>query len=128
MPSRRFTAADEAALLQIPGITRAVELFAVGDNLNGRREWYQQLEQQDKETRHAMAYLAQRLGKLFLAIQTANGAQARDDLTLRFPTAYGPSFDDVALRHNIDGSLLRAITRQESAFQVKAKSAPALSA
>ena len=122
MPNRRFTAADEAALLQIPGITRAVELFAVGDNLNGRREWYQQLEQQDKETRHAMAYLAQRLGKLFLAIQTANGAQARDDLTLRFPTAYGPSFDDVALRHNIDGSLLRAITRQESAFQVKAKS------
>ena len=122
MPTRAFTAQDEAALLQIPGIARAVELFAVGDNLNGRREWYQQLEQQDKETRHAMAYLAQRLGKLFLAIQTANGAQARDDLTLRFPTAYGPSFDDVALRHNIDGSLLRAITRQESAFQVKAKS------
>ena len=61
----------------------------MGDNLNGRCEWYQQLEQQDKETRHAMAHLAQRLGKLFLAIQTANGAQARDDLTLRFPTAYG---------------------------------------
>ncbi len=122
MPNRRFSAADEAALLQIPGIARAVELFAVGDNLNGRREWYQQVEQQDKETQHAMAYLAQRLGKLFLAIQTANGAQARDDLTLRFPTAFGPSFDDVALRHSIDGNLLRAITRQESAFQVKAKS------
>ena len=63
MPNRRFTAADEAALLQIPGIARAVELFAVGDNLNGRREWYQQVEQQDKETQHAMAYLAQRLGQ-----------------------------------------------------------------
>ena len=122
MPTRAFTAQDEAKLLQIPGVARAVELFAVGDNLNARREWYQQLELQDKETQHDMAYLAQRLGKLFLAIQTANGAQARDDLTLRFPTAYAPSFDDVALRHNIDGSLLRAITRQESAFQVKAKS------
>lgn len=122
MPTRAFTAEDEAALLQIPGIARAVELFAVGDDLNARREWYQQLGQQDNETQHEMAYLAQRLGKLFLAIQTANAAQARDDLTLRFPAAYGPSFDDVALRHNIDGSLLRAITRQESAFQVKAKS------
>ncbi len=122
MPAQAFTAADEAKLLQIPGIARAVELFAVGDSLNARREWYQQLERQDKETRHEMAYLAQRLGQLFLAIQTANGAQARDDLSLRFPTAYGPSFDDVALRHNIDSSLLRAITRQESAFQVKAKS------
>jgi soluble lytic murein transglycosylase len=122
MPTRAFTAEHEAKLLQIPGIARAVELFAVGDNLNGRREWYQQLERQDKETQHAMAYLAQRLGRLFLTIQTANGAQARDDLALRFPAAYGPSFDDVALRHSIDSSLLRAITRQESAFQVKAKS------
>lgn len=122
MPTRAFTAEHEAELLQIPGIARAVELFAVGDTLNGRREWYQQLKRQDKETQHAMAYLARRLGKLFLTIQTANGAQARDDLALRFPAAYGPSFDDVALRHDIDSSLLRAITRQESAFQVKAKS------
>lgn len=121
-PPRQLTLKEEARLLAIPGIARAVELFAVGDDLNARREWYRMIEQQDQNTQQAMAYLAQRMGKLFLAIQTANRADARNDLTLRFPSAYAVAYQEASLRHSIDPYLLQAITRQESAFQVKAKS------
>ena len=121
-PPRQLTRKEEARLLAIPGIARAVELFAVGDDLNARREWYRMIEQQDQNTQQAMAYLAQRMGKLFLAIQTANRADARNDLTLRFPSAYAVAYQEASLRHSIDPYLLQAITRQESAFQVKAKS------
>lgn len=121
-PPKQLTRENEARLLAIPGIARAVELFAVGDDLNARREWYRMIEQQDQNTQQAMAYLAQRMGKLFLAIQTANRADARNDLTLRFPSAYAVAYQQASLRHSIDPYLLQAITRQESAFQVKAKS------
>lgn len=121
-PPKQLTREDEARLLAIPGIARAVELFAVGDDLNARREWYRMIEEQDQNTQHEMAYLAQRMGKLFLAIQTANRADARNDLTLRFPSAYAVAYQETSLRHNIDPYLLQAITRQESAFQVEAKS------
>ena len=121
-PPRQLTRKNETRLLAIPGIARAVELFAVGDDLNARREWYRTIEQQDQNTQHEMAYLAQRMGKLFLAIQTANRADARNDLTLRFPSAYAVAYQEASLRQSIEPFLLQAITRQESAFQVKAKS------
>lgn len=121
-PAQSFSHADEMRLLAIPGIVRAVELFAVGDSLNARREWYRITEMQDASTLHQMAYLAQRMGKLFLAIQTANRADARDDLTLRFPTAYAVAFQEASLRHGVEPYLLQAVTRQESAFQVRVKS------
>ena len=43
-PPRQLTRKNEARLLAIPGIARAVELFAVGDDLNARREWYRTIE------------------------------------------------------------------------------------
>ncbi len=122
MQEHPFGAAEENALMQIPGVARAVELFAVGDDLNGRREWYRALANHDQAVQHDMAHLAQRIGRLFLAIQTANSAGVRDDLQIRFPDAYGSVFDAAALRHGVDGNLLRAIARQESAFQPKAQS------
>ena len=121
-PAKPLSQADEMRLLAIPGIARAIELFAVGDSLNARREWYRMTEVQDASTLHQMAYLAQRMGKLFLAIQTANRADARDDLTLRFPTAYAVAYQEAALRHGVEPYLLQAVTRQESAFQVRVKS------
>lgn len=122
MPAHHLSVEDQAALMQIPGIARAVELFATGDDLNGKREWHRQLENQEPEIQHQMAHLAQRIGRLYLAIQTANRAGVRDDLTLRFPEAFGSIFNAAALRHGVEGNLLRAIARQESAFQAKAKS------
>lgn len=120
MSTHQLTLEAQEQLLQIPGIARAVELFATGDDVNGRREWYRQLADQDQDIQHYMAHLAQRIGRLYLAIQTANNAGARDDLSLRFPEAFGPLFNAAALRHGVDSNLLRAIARQESAFQTKA--------
>ena len=94
-PAKPLSQADELRLLAIPGIARAIELFAVGDSLNARREWYRMTEMQDASTLHQMAYLAQRMGKLFLAIQTANRANARE----RFDAAFSNR-----LRRGLSGS------------------------
>lgn len=122
MPAHQLSHDAQEKLMQIPGIARAVELFATGDDLNGRREWYRQLAEQDQDAQHHMAHLAQRIGRLYLAIQTANNAGVRDDLELRFPEAFSPLFNAAALRHSVNDNTLRAIARQESAFQTKATS------
>ncbi len=98
-------------------VLRAVELFAVGDDLNGRREWYQAKKTMTPAELQQLAHLAQKMGRLFLAIQTANSAEAFDDLALRFPLAFSPLFDEASHKNNTPSSLLRAIARQESAFQ-----------
>ena len=98
-------------------VLRAVELFAVGDDLNGRREWYQAKKTMTREELQQLAHRALKMGRLFLAIQTANSAEAFDDLTLRFPLAFSPLFDEAGHKNNTPSSLLRAIARQESAFQ-----------
>lgn len=98
-------------------VARALELFAVGDDLNGRREWYQAKKTMTPTELQQLAHLALKMGRLFLAIQTANSAEAFDDLTLRFPLAFSPLFDEASHKNNTQSSLLRAIARQESAFQ-----------
>jgi soluble lytic murein transglycosylase len=98
-------------------VMRAVELFAVGDDLNGRREWYQAKKTMTPAELQQLAHLALNMGRLFLAIQTANSAEAFDDLALRFPLAFSPLFDEASHKNNTQSSLLRAIARQESAFQ-----------
>ena len=98
-------------------VMRAVELFAVGDNLNGRREWYQAKKTMTSEQLQQLAHLALEMGQLFLAIQTANTAEVFDDLSLRFPLAFTPLFNAASHKNNTPSSLLRAIVRQESAFQ-----------
>ena len=100
-------------------VARAVELFAVGDDLNGRREWYQAKKTMTPAELQRLAHLALKMGRLFLAIQTANSAKAFDDLGLRFPLAFSTLFDEASHKNNTQSSLLRAIARQESAFQPK---------
>lgn len=120
---RRFlTEEEELSLRSSSGIARAVELFALGDDVNGRREWYREIEGANNAKRHQMAQLARRLGRLFLSIQTANMADALDDLRLRFPEAYQAEFGHHANRHGLEANLLQAISRQESAFKGNARS------
>jgi soluble lytic murein transglycosylase len=111
------TARNFKQIAERPDIARAMELFAVGDDLNGRREWYQAMGTMSPEALEQLAYLALKMGRLFLAIQTANTAEAFDDLQLRFPLAFTPVFDKAAHKNDIPTSLLRSIARQESAFQ-----------
>ena len=102
--------------LNNPGIERAVELFAVGDEINGRREWYRALEAMNQLQQASAGHLARSIGLVPLSIRTANIAEALDDLTLRFPLVYEPQFRRASANLNLPLPFLFAITRQESAF------------
>ena len=105
-----------------PNIARSVELFAVGDDLNGRREWYRALETLAPAKQLTAAELAYTLGLTALAIRSANIAEARNHLHLRFPVVHEPEFRRASLRSNLPVPLLMAVARQESAMQPNARS------
>ena len=71
--------------LQVPknqNVLRAKELFAVGDNVNARREWYRTLSTQTDEEKINSIYFINELGKTPLTIRTAGDAGAHDHLKL----------------------------------------------
>jgi peptidoglycan lytic transglycosylase len=105
-----------------PGLERAVELFAVGDDINARREWFAALKSMNYEQQLLAAELAAQLGLTAMAIRTANIAEARDHLHLRFPTVYEPQFRRASMRTSVPVPLLMAIARQESAMEASARS------
>ncbi len=105
-----------------PGIARAIELFAVGDDLNGRREWYAELDRLNPAQQAAAAELAKQIGLIPLAIRSANIAEATDHLHLRFPLAHEPAFRQGSLASGLPAALLFAVARQESAMEAKARS------
>jgi len=110
-------------ILNDPGVERAVELFAVGDDINGRREWYRALEGMNQSQQTSAGHMARSIGRVPLSIRTANIAEALDDLTLRFPVVYEPQFRRASAKVDVPVSFLFAIARQESAFDPSALSA-----
>ena len=103
-------------------ILRAIELFAVGDDVNGRREWYAGLQKLQQHQQVIAAYIAYDLGLVPLAIRTANIAEARNHLSLRFPKAHEPAFRQGAMRTGLPLAMLFAVARQESALASDARS------
>ena len=101
---------------------RAIELFAVGEDLNGRREWYRALDTVSNDEKRKLGHLARDIGNLSLAIRSANLAEAKDDLALRFPLTFNSDFNSAAHKQDVAPGLLRAVARQESAYQPAAKS------
>jgi soluble lytic murein transglycosylase len=115
-------ATQARTIVNIPGIERSVELFAVGDDINGRREWYKALESMNQLQQASAGHLARSIGRVPLSIRTANIADALDDLTLRFPMVYEPQFRRASAKLDVPLALLFAIARQESAFDPQAVS------
>jgi len=118
----QFTRIDGNLIQQHAGLARAIELFAVEDDLNARREWYAALDQLSVEQQAAAAELAKQIGLIPLAIRSANIAEATDHLHLRFPLAHEPAFRPGSLASGLPAALLFAIARQESAMEAKARS------
>lgn len=114
--------ANKARVAAQANISRSLELFAVDDRLNARREWFAGLGQMAAQDQVIAAQLALDNGLLQLAIQTANRADAHDALTLRFPTAFEPQFRQAALKTGLPAPLLMAVARQESALDHQARS------
>jgi soluble lytic murein transglycosylase len=118
-------AADQVSLTRLrqnPAVRRMLELLAVGDDLNARRELNVLGEQLGRTDQIALAYLLQEVGQSALAIRTANGADLLDYLDLRFPMLYLNQFQRASHASGVPLPFLMAIARQESAFDPRARS------
>lgn len=110
------------ALQRLPAINRALELYAVGDLTNARREWIALLPRLAPEEQLHAALLAQETGWITQGIVTANLADLHDHLELRFPLAYVDLFQEASRATKVPQPFLLAIARQESAFDPNARS------
>ncbi len=106
----------------VPGVRRATELFAVGDRVNARREWYRLLPGLSEREKAIAARLATQIGWTSQAIRTANAAQLRNALDLRFPEPYTDDFQRVSHVTTVPDDFLLAVARQESLFDPRARS------
>jgi soluble lytic murein transglycosylase len=110
------------AVQQRPAMQRMTELYTIGDRANARREWAMLLPKLDGEERAGAAYVIADLGWIDLSIMAANAADLRDDLSLRFPTPFTPTFVKESRATSVPISFLYGIARQESAFAPAARS------
>lgn len=107
---------------RLPGIDRALELYAVDDLINARREWRQSFAALSGEEKTAAAKLAHSNGWFDQGIIAANAASLHNDLDLRFPQVYDNLYGRASHATRLHPSTLLAVTRQESAFQQRARS------
>ena len=104
------------------GMQRALEFNARDEVTESHREWYHLSNFLSREELVAQARIAYDMGWYFPAIRTISKAQYWDDLEIRFPMAHQRNFETEAKVRNINTSWMFAITRQESAFMIQAKS------
>ena len=111
-----------ARVMDTAGIIRARELFARGDYLDARREWYHAERLFSREELIAQASLARQMDWYFPAIRGISKAQHWDDLDIRFPLAYREPILEQARLRQLNSTWVYAITRQESGFMTDARS------
>jgi peptidoglycan lytic transglycosylase len=112
----------EKAVLAMPGMQRAFELFAVGMFKPARREWNQALANADAQTLQQAVNLAHERGWYDRAVFTFNNGQGLGYYTLRFPLASQDGVVPQAQQAGIDPSWAYGILRQESAWMSDAQS------
>lgn len=111
-----------ARVRAMPPVQRALELHAVGDLVNARREWFAVVPRLDEDERFHAAALATEAGWVNQGISIANFGELRDEVGLRFPIAYADVFQKASRSTAIPKPFLLAVARQESAFDPRARS------
>jgi soluble lytic murein transglycosylase len=114
--------AREAALLADPGLDRAFELYAVGLQKLGRREWTAALAGRDAETQRLAADLAFRKGWYDRAVFGLSSGDALRLYEQRFPLARQDGVVEQASQAGIEAPWAYAIIRAESAWMTDARS------
>ncbi|MDP2140718.1 MAG: transglycosylase SLT domain-containing protein [Gammaproteobacteria bacterium] len=104
------------ALLSIPAIERAHELYFAGEEPNARNEWQHASANMTDAQIIASGKLADSWGWHRNGIQAMIRVSYWDDLQLRFPLAYADTFSSTANELSVSPHLLFAVARQESAF------------
>lgn len=116
---------DENALHALQSredLARALELYAVDEQIAAKREWWVLISKLDTAERGHAAYLAREVGWLRQSIHAANAAGLHNDLTVRFPIAHMVEYRRMSHTTGVPLTMLLAITRQESAFDPEARS------
>lgn len=110
------------AVYHYPNGARGLEFMALGENLNAQREWLFGVDNLGPQAAREMTYAALHKGFPHLGIFLANRAGLLDEVAARFPMAYRSEFEAAAKQSRLPLPLLFAITRQESAFDRRARS------
>ncbi|MEJ2761988.1 MAG: transglycosylase SLT domain-containing protein, partial [Gammaproteobacteria bacterium] len=110
------------AIMAMPAVIRARELYKLGMMLEARREWRDALTRMSDHQMQIAARIAADWGWDDRTILTLGRAQAYDDLVLRFPLPYEHRLKKYAKKRGLDLSWLFALTRAESAFMQDARS------
>ena len=118
----RDDASAERGLLAVPTVRRMVELHAVGDLVNARREWRYAVATLDEAEQRLLVELTSRIGWIEQAIFGARDAELLDMVSFRFPMPYLSIYRRHAANVNLPVTFLLAVSRQESAFNPKAVS------
>ncbi|MFK7915450.1 MAG: transglycosylase SLT domain-containing protein [Pseudomonadales bacterium] len=116
---------DNALLQSLKGrkdLARALELYAVDEQIAAKREWRELIAKLPQQDRATAAYLARDVGWLRQSIHAANAAGLHNDLTVRFPIAHMVEYRRMSHTTGVPLTMLLAITRQESAFDPEARS------
>ena len=107
---------------QLPGLARALELFAVDEEVNANREWMAMLPRLTPEEQGIAIYFAHDMGNTMLAIRSATKTGQLDHLEARFPIKYADDFRWASHLTGIPLSVLVSFARQESVFEARAHS------
>jgi len=117
-----LTSAEIEAVASQPAVARALELHAMNESLDARRELAWLRSRLDIRGLLALAEVARRFGWHNEAIQATIQAREWNYLDLRFPLAFAEPMQTNARLRNLEPSWLYAIARQESAFRADARS------
>ena len=118
----QFSAAELAEIETLPGMVRMRELYAMGDTLYARREWYATIQTLDSRGIQKVAKITHDWGWHDRAIHSLGQARYWDDLEIRFPLAHRDNIHENADKQRVDPAWAYAVIRQESAFAADARS------
>jgi soluble lytic murein transglycosylase len=117
-----LTVAEQAAAVQHPGLSRALQLVALGLRGEGVREWNFSLRGMADRELLAAAALACERAVWDRCINTSDRTRAEVDITQRFPTPFRGDVTTHAREVGIDPAYVYGLIRQESRFVMDARS------
>lgn len=110
------------AVARHPAVQRALELYAMGESPDARRELGWLRRQLDDRELLALAEVSRRHGWHGQAIQATIAARSWNQMELRFPLAFAEPILANARLRELEPSWVFAVARQESAFMTDARS------
>jgi soluble lytic murein transglycosylase len=116
------TPAERDAARQSPGLTRALQLAAIGLRDEGRREWNFTLRGMGDRELLAAARLACEVSDWQICINTSERTRSELDVATRYPMPYGNDIPRAATAAGLDPALVFGLIRQETRFMSQIKS------